>query len=506
MAIQQNARADKTSNVVVHPTPGIGDTTTIADALALLPADGGTIYVREGTYAVPATLDFGSKVVRLVGAGHVPDFITGPTTLVPAAGITLFSSTADNSSIEDMVITGDNSTAQVLFSGSTEIRFIRVNVHDVAGIISGTPDAYFYDSFVSVPSGPSVGDRFLWSGGAAGGTLVFDNVELRIFGSGATIMSGVTASQNGPTFKAVNSYTGGGGGGGSTNFWFAEIVDWVNFDIDNAQFEISNSGSNIVNCEFLDFSIKFLAIWNFIANSNFSQGGTGSGLFSSQLEIAPPVSFAGTPTETLIVNCNFYGNSASITGVTVTNAFPVVISNCIFSNHTSRGIFAANGTSPNASQLSVTGCHFDGETTPVEEGGTDVVGRYCANENFAGSTILGPNSTIEGTRRKDTTSTTTDSFVELFTHVNYKGIIGIGTIKNTDGTDSLDIKETVTDVFGVTTNQTNTVANGASRLLDPTVNVSTARPPYVSYKVEVKSTSAGNPATFEMHHISNGVA
>jgi hypothetical protein len=489
---------------IVSLVAGEGTDLTIAAAIAALPAAGGDIYVKGGTYPIAASLDFTTKVVRIRGAGTSVNFTSSPTFLVPAAGISLFKNGEQGSSVEDITVEGDNTSSQVFYEGSAEIRFARVNVHDVAGIIKGssTPEVLFKDSYLNVPSGVSIplADRYLWKSSSANGTLIFDNVELFITGSGATIMSGVTAGANGPEFKVVNSYVGGGGGGGATNFWFAQVIEWDGFNLDTAQFEISGARNFITNCGLMDFSIKFKAVWNFISNSNFSGGGTGSGLATSQVEFA----VASSPAESIVTGCNFYGNSVSLTGITITNTFPVEIADCIFSNHTVQAVLFTGGTSPSASKGSVVGCRFT-ETTPVTEGDANVVGRYADNEGFAGSTIAGPNSTVEGVRRYDKVGgTTTASFVELFTHKNSKGIIGIGTIKNTSGTNALDIKETVTDVFGTTASLTTTVSLGNDYLLDPQANISTARPPYISYKVEVTDTVGGNHATFDIHHATEG--
>lgn len=493
---------------VVDPG-GAGTDTTIAAAITALPAAGGDIYIKGGaSYAIASPLDFTTKVVRIHGAGTSVNFTTGPTTLTPAAGISLFKNGAQGSSVEDLTVEGDNTSSQVFYEGAAEVRFARINVHDVAGIIKGVsqPEITFKDSYINVPSGVSIplSSRYLWNSNSANGKLIFDNVELFITGSGATIMSGITAGANGPEFKVVNSYVGGGGGGGATNFWFAQVIEWDSFLIDTAQFEISGARNFITNCGFLDFSIKFKAVWNFISNSNFSQGGTGSGLATSQVEFAAPN--AGIMAESIVTGCNFYGNFVSLTGVTVTNTFPIEISGCIFSNHTVQGVFWSGGTVPNASKGSVIGCRFT-ESVPVTEGGTDVVVRYAGNEGFDGSVIVGPDSTVEGVRRKSVIGgTTTAVLVQVFTHKNSKGLTGIGTIKNTGGVNSVDVKESVTDAFGTSDSQTNTVAPAADRPLNPAVNIGTARPPYVSYKVEVIDTVGGSHTTYNLQHASDGAA
>jgi hypothetical protein len=350
---------------IVSLVPGEGTDLTIAAAIAALPAAGGDIYVKAGTYPIAVALDFAAKVIRLRGASTSVDFTTGPTTLVPAAGISLFKNGAKGSSVEDITAVGDNATSQVFYEGTGEIRFSRINTHDIGGIIKGVAEITFHDSYIEIPSGPGIplADRYVWKGAAAGGTLIFDNVELFVTGGGATLMSGVSGAQNGPTFKVVNSYVGGGGGGGSTNFWFAEQVEWAQFEIDNAQFEVSNAFSTIVNCGFLDFSIKFLGIWNFISNSKFSQGGTDAPLFDAQVTFVQ--GFAGIPQQNTVVGCLFYGNGVSVKGISFTGAgafqaTQLAISGCIFQNHTSRSISLVR-----VDEASISGCVLEGVATGI---------------------------------------------------------------------------------------------------------------------------------------------
>ncbi len=54
---QANAVPDRAATLVVHPTPGIGDATTIEDAVAMIAVlGGGEIFLREGAYAPAATI------------------------------------------------------------------------------------------------------------------------------------------------------------------------------------------------------------------------------------------------------------------------------------------------------------------------------------------------------------------------------------------------------------------------------------------------------------------
>lgn len=62
---------------VVSLTPGEGTDLTIADAVAALPAAGGTIFVKQGTYPVAATIVIPDKDVTFVFAGGAEITTTG---------------------------------------------------------------------------------------------------------------------------------------------------------------------------------------------------------------------------------------------------------------------------------------------------------------------------------------------------------------------------------------------------------------------------------------------
>lgn len=104
---------------------------------------------------------------------------------------------------------------------------------------------------------------------------------------------------------------------------------------------------------------------------------------------------------------------------------------------------------------------------------------------------------------------TTNAFVEVVpTIASPKGLMGVGRVKNTDGVDSMDVRESYTDAFGVTSTKTTTVAPGDFLELNLSINITggtTGFPPYVSYKVEVMDTVAGNHATYEVRFTAQGV-
>ena len=131
--------------------------------------------------------------------------------------------------------------------------------------------------------------------------------------------------------------------------------------------------------------------------------------------------------------------------------------------------------------------------------------RYDENSGFSGSTITGADSTVNGAKRAEVVSgATSDGFAVQFAHANQKGLLGVGTVKNKDGLDSMDVKETAVDFFGTTDSVTTVVLFGNSLLLSAQVNIATARPPYKSYQVEVRSTVPGSPASFDLEYVSHG--
>jgi hypothetical protein len=88
-----------------------------------------------------------------------------------------------------------------------------------------------------------------------------------------------------------------------------------------------------------------------------------------------------------------------------------------------------------------------------------------------------------------------DALATALTYTAATGVGGVGTIKNT-GSNSLTIRETVTDAFSVTAYVENTVAAGSSYRLDTWASVGTARPPVTTYTLGVRSTTPGQSTTY----------
>ncbi len=160
--------------------------------------------------------------------------------------------------------------------------------------------------------------------------------------------------------------------------------------------------------------------------------------------------------------------------------------------------------------LRIVACHFEASagtyTIFDDTTATTTTVDACSGTTSGLGISLVASSIFEGALRADATAVaTTDAYVAVFTHTNPKGLLGIGTIKNTGGVNSLKVRETVTDAFGVTDATTETVVTaGNDYMLNPQTNFGASRPPYVSYKVEVKANSAGNQTTYSLRHVSQG--
>jgi hypothetical protein len=79
---------------VVSNDQGVGDYTTIADAISNLPAEGGLIAVREGTYILASTINLPDKSVKIVGCGMGTTVLSMPAFVGPmfkvSDGLTAF--------------------------------------------------------------------------------------------------------------------------------------------------------------------------------------------------------------------------------------------------------------------------------------------------------------------------------------------------------------------------------------------------------------------------------
>lgn len=154
----------------------------------------------------------------------------------------------------------------------------------------------------------------------------------------------------------------------------------------------------------------------------------------------------------------------------------------------------------------ISACVFEGSggSVMVAEAGSADSNQYNGNVGFAGSTLIGPASVVNGARRADASGTTAAAYVNVFTLTNQKGLTGVGTVKNTGVTNTMTVKETATDAFGVTDTVETDVTPGDSLNLSAQANVGTSRPPYVSYGLDVKDKVAASHTTYTTSMVGQG--
>lgn len=488
---------------IVDPS-GHGTDTTLATAIAALAATGGTIWVKGGTFVISTTITLPLKNIRIIGSGGNtvgPGVIEDATIFdLQANAIALFTTSTGGGGTDfasfyfsDFKVVGNGVAAQQFFKAPTLAlgcaaiaeRLHIEAVQDIINTQGQDVDFTFRDSVLN----PTTATASFWNSPGSTGELTWDHVAASLPGPSTNAISGT------PNWTVRYSYLGGPPMINPSIFVVNQI-QWDGFflgkNADKADVTIGGAASTIASCEFIGVTLHVNATLFFLTNSWFSNSAGATP--TSQVEI----NGVGSVAEAVISNCIFSGFGAATHAVDVVNVTDVSITGCQSSGHTVDGIRASV-----SSTLSVSNCRFV-EGTPVNETATTVTGRYGDNDGFTGSVIVGLNSVVEGARRKDVTGgNTTDGFVTVFTHLNAKGLLGIGAIKNT-GANSLDVQQTVTDSFGVTSSSIIAVPAGNNQSLDEQLPIGTAFPAYVSYAVQVRSTTPGNPTTYNLRHTSHG--
>ncbi len=429
-SLSGGSRTPEAATFVVSPTAGVGDYMTIAQALAALPAEGGYLLLREGTYSLSASCVLPDKDVVIRGCGRGTFIDLGSNAI--AAFQVGFSRTYK---FEDLLISGDLTAGQIGIETTAvvtgQLTLLNVQIEIVETGILDTNEglqASLIDSEVVALTPINLGS-------AATGRIVIDGNCI------------------------ITTFTG---------------TDAITFTTTPASLFVG-PGSTISGNVAAQFG-SIVGCW-LIGNVILSNG---SG-----------VSLAG---------CRVTTGQIIATGV------GHKVADCFLD--TGGGLDAID---MQATDCVVTGCRWvppGGGEVMVRESGAAEDNRYDDNTDFTGSVLLGT-ATLNGAKRADSATNTADAYATIVDQKNQRGLVGIGTVVNTDGADSLTVKETATDAFGNTVSLETVVLFGDSYMLDPQTNLddgggNVAYPPFVEYKVEIKSTSAGNPASYEMHFASQG--
>ena len=136
---------------------------------------------------------------------------------------------------------------------------------------------------------------------------------------------------------------------------------------------------------------------------------------------------------------------------------------------------------------------------PIHDVAPPVAPTDAANKAFVESAVAAAINAL--VRRTDATGPTTGAFVQIVLQTAVKGLVGIGTIKNTGGQD-MEVRESVTDAFGVTDTVVTLVMPGNDYMLDIQTDFATSLAPFVVYSVEVRHPVSAT--TFVLRHLAMG--
>lgn len=390
---------------IVDPA-GAGTHTTIAAALASMPAAGGTIFLKGVTFNESVGLSVPANV-RIVGAGR-------DSTIINMLGsITLFTTAGGYFSLAGLTVQGNNAVVQHVFSTNHNVHVRDCDLKTVYGVVAAVSSAVsvsMVDCTITLASAAGIG-IYLWRG-ATGGTLLWNRVRMSVPITGCNIIEGATPNSTGCDWTVVRSEAPEATPGLS-NFFFVRTVDWTGLTLHDAQVTVGGSNNKVTACHFSDTSITMKAAKNNVANSTFIGGGTGGyDVFGAQLAIEV---LAGGAAESVISGCKFDGNNVSIRGVRSLNSNGVVVSGCSFLNHFVTAVYLDSGISPARSVVYATGCHF-ASTRPVWEEDATCEGHYVGCFGLFSSIILGTRSIVD---------------VENYRNVRTFGAIGDGVADDT---------------------------------------------------------------------------
>jgi hypothetical protein len=536
---------------VVSLIAGDGTDLTVAAAIAALPAEGGKIYVKQGTYPLTVTNTLPDKPVDIVGSGDGTIFDLGAN-VIAAFTIPDGLTAQRNYSFQNFKVIGTSVANQRFLEvsdsnafGIPTIKSIRTEGIQIPINITDADNNFLTPLFISVYDS--------WFVPIAAGTSILCNsnglgnlMDVSFYSSKFIVddFSTIGGTINGDSFGALDvsfydchlSLTGEDG----LNTIHAERCRIFNFSgTPEITFlgGLASSDDYLATSAFIDCNV--LGMWiidgagltlvggwwtnnrleTLVINGRSSYTGV---IFRAEGSSAATFPVSGGVTAFIgqgDSDLNILGCTFSVTGMTITNyirgSASMVIQGCAF-----RGLTVASDAGIRLTGVNnfVVDCDFDTDNwgcPPVRE--VAPADRNVYNDNLgingnpnpliggAGvdSVFVGVRNTFNGLSQFRATAATTDAFVTITNQIATSGVQGIATIKNT-GLNGMNVRETGVDQFGVTSTVTTLVAAGGDLRLDPTNNVGTARPPYTRYSIEVQSSVAGNPTTYVLRLGMNG--
>lgn len=504
--------------------PGDGTDLTIAAAIAALPAEGGYIYIKQGTYPLVATNTMPDKPVVIKGSGDGTILSLGASVIAAFTmpdGLTA----QRNYVFEDFLVTGTSVANQRIWSVEESnalaiVQARRVNSTgiqipmDITDGVAAEPVTISMDDchFAPIADGSSV---LINTPDLTGITVNAWLQRVRFYDEYTDAITGALTNDDGITSSGVNIL------GEDCVFSLGANSAVGAIDLTDSHLYNFGPGANPVISVFGDnFGIIQSALVGCTGQFiNFTFFGNGTRVFGGGWRAC---SFTDGAISTF-TDCFFFGD-LTVEAAVIVGTSSTFIKGCYFDNQGTTFVldgafdtivgnfFASSGVGLTATIRTTNGDaaiadnRFTSAVAPaILEAGTVSTNNINNNRWVTNPTLLGDSDAIvNGFKRKNITGgVTVDALTAVFTHLNDKGLAGAGSLKNT-GANDLTVRRTVTDGYGTTDFQEDVVLAGTSIQWPMDTAIGTAFAAYVSFTVSVRSTTPGSPTTYDLRHSSTG--
>jgi hypothetical protein len=370
---------------VVSLIPGDGTDLTIASAIAALPAAGGLIFVKQGTYPIAATLALTDKPIEIVGAGD------GTILDLGASGIAAFTAAfVRKYVIRDLRVIGSVANVNrrvVTISAAAAVSLIRVTginirtVFEVTGGVAAILEAE--DCTISLLNDPA--SWFVLANAST--TVHADNVSVTNVSNSGGISGGPTVELFGCTLTAVNGIVVGD----------ESILSGSTFQGTAGETVSLGDLARVTACRFVALLIDVSG------NENKFSGCLFHGSFAQ----TRCMDITSTITGPAIEGCSFFGCTTDHVRI---SAIDTIVQSCVFFDNGTlvraidvlafsfRTIIEGNNFQfmDEAIQMGSANCVVTGNVgCKVVEVGAANVNVYADNTGFNPATIIAASSRIE---------------------------------------------------------------------------------------------------------------
>jgi hypothetical protein len=340
----ESVSTPEAATLVVSSTPGAGDYETIQDAVDNLPAEGGYILVREGTYDGAVLSD---KPIIVKGCGRGSTVVD----LGVADGAAFSSAFAQDYVIRDLSAIGTVGNAQVLINltAAAEVLFENVESTDIQKIVTtdSNPEVVFTNCKLNMPAQANIS---FWDGSSTGGSLTWNYVEANVPQQSNIAISGQ------PDFTETGSYLGGGA---SLSTYDVGKILFQGFTYDHAIFTLNQPNSRVANVVGTDVEFIMKAKGLSIVGSDFI-GVADINYLISKSGISGAINLR-------VADCTYDGGGVQHF-MSLTTATAVFLSNTVLSNGEAAFMDLTSVT------MSLTNCQFDGSVPSMTGSSITLIG------------------------------------------------------------------------------------------------------------------------------------